>query len=64
MEKEVCLMDEERLDEMFDLAAYTFNAETTDKRKEHFKKIVAHSSNCGCFLEDTLKSQIIYTPCI
>ncbi|WP_229677511.1 GNAT family N-acetyltransferase [Enterococcus wangshanyuanii] len=47
---------------MFDLAAYAFNAETTEKRKEHFKQIVAHSQNYGCFSEEKLMSQVISTP--
>lgn len=62
MEKEVRIMSEENIDEMFDLAAYAFNAATTEKRKERFKKIVAHSLNYGYFSDDSLTSQIISTP--
>ncbi|EOH92716.1 hypothetical protein UAW_02754 [Enterococcus haemoperoxidus ATCC BAA-382] len=62
MEKEVRLMGEEKIDEIFDLAAYAFNAEPTEKRKLRFKNIVTHSLNYGYFSEDTLTSQIISTP--
>ncbi|MEI5994909.1 GNAT family N-acetyltransferase [Candidatus Enterococcus mansonii] len=55
-------MTEEQVDEMFQLAAYAFNAETTDKRKERFKEIVKHSWNYGCFSENDLANQVISTP--
>ncbi|XUD11663.1 hypothetical protein IGJ55_000819 [Enterococcus sp. AZ170] len=62
VEKEVCLMSEEKIDEMFDLAAYAFNAARTEERKERFKSIVRHSLNYGYFSEDVLTSQVICTP--
>ncbi|MEI5991327.1 hypothetical protein A5881_002861 [Enterococcus termitis] len=62
MEKEVRLLGEEKIDEMFGLAAYAFNAASTQERKERFKVIVAHSLNYGYFLEDILTSQVISTP--
>lgn len=62
MEKEVRLMGEEKIDEIFDLAAYAFNAEPTEERKLRFKTMVAHSLNYGYFLGDTLTSQVISTP--
>lgn len=57
-------MNETHLDEMFELAAYAFNSEITEKRKERFKKIVNHSWNYGYFSENTLTSQVISTPFI
>ncbi|MGX7149222.1 GNAT family N-acetyltransferase [Enterococcus ureasiticus] len=62
MEKEVRIMGEKNIDDIFDLAAYAFNAEKTEERKRRFKKIVAHSLNYGYFLEDALTSQVISTP--
>lgn len=55
-------MNEEQVEEMFQLAVYAFNSESTEKRKERFKKIVKHSWNYGFFYEDNLASQIISTP--
>ncbi|WP_206913271.1 hypothetical protein IGL98_002670 [Enterococcus sp. DIV0840] len=62
MEKEVRIMGEKNIDDIFDLAAYAFNAEKTEERKRRFKKIVAQSLNYGYFLEDALTSQVISTP--
>lgn len=56
------LIGEEKIDEIFDLAAYAFNASRTEERKERFKNVVAHSLNYGYFLEDVLASQVISTP--
>lgn len=62
LEKEVRLMGEEKIDKIFNLAAYVFNAARTEERKERFKKIVEHSLNYGYFFEDILTSQLISTP--
>lgn len=59
---EIKRMNGEHQDEMFQLAAYAFNAETTDKRKERFQKIVQHSWNYGYFSNNILASQVISTP--
>lgn len=64
MINEVKRINEKNLDEMFQLAAYAFNAETTDKRKERFEKIVKHSWNYGYFSDNILASQVISTPFI
>nr|MBO1352772.1 GNAT family N-acetyltransferase [Enterococcus sp. DIV0212c] len=52
----------DQTEEMFQLAAYAFNSETTDKRKKRFEKIVEHSLNYGYYSEDVLTSQVISTP--
>ncbi len=62
MKKAIRQMGIKELNEMFDLAAYAFNSEKTEKRKEHFKQIVEHSQNYGCFSENVLMSQVISTP--
>ncbi|MGX7244045.1 GNAT family N-acetyltransferase [Enterococcus quebecensis] len=55
-------MNEDQIEEMFQLAAYAFNSEKTEKRKERFKKIVKRSMNYGCFSENHLTSQVIAIP--
>ena len=62
MKNEVRLMGVEKIDEMFDLAAYAFNSIKTEERKERFNQIVAKSQNYGYFAENALTSQVISTP--
>lgn len=58
----VIKMDKDDTEEMFQLAAYAFNAETNEKRKARFRMIVEHSRNYGYISGDHLTSQVISTP--
>jgi predicted acetyltransferase len=62
MEREIRRIGKTEIDEMFDLAAYAFNAEKTEKRKVHFEQIITNSQNYGCFSEGKLMSQVVSTP--
>lgn len=48
-------------DEMFDLAAYAFNAETTEEKRTRFNTLLAHSIKYGYFTNGKLTNQIVST---
>ncbi|MFC0233271.1 enhanced intracellular survival protein Eis [Vagococcus entomophilus] len=58
---EVKKMNTQNVEEMFQLAAYAFNSETTEKRKKRLNQLIGHSSNYGYFVEGMLSSQVIAT---
>lgn len=54
-------MSAQNAEEMFQLAVYAFNSETTEKRKKRLNLLTTHSSNYGYFVGGTLTSQVIST---
>lgn len=55
-------MTAEDTQQMFELAAYAFNSETTEKRRERFDWVTSHSDCYGSFDGDQLTSQLLATP--
>lgn len=61
MGNEIKEMSVNHQDEMFDLAAYAFNAEVTEEKRTRFNFLLTHSLNYGYFSEGKLTNQIVST---
>ncbi|MBL1223850.1 GNAT family N-acetyltransferase [Enterococcus sp. BWR-S5] len=57
-------MTAEDTQQMFELAAYAFNSETTEDRKKRFDWVTEHSECYGSFDGNQLTSQLLATPFI